>query len=245
LEHIPCYYRNSKDGTEMVLVPGGSFWMGSAEEDRDASDSEKPRHIHYVEPFYIAVACVTVAQFMRFVEEMELDAGSDWKKDPDEYPVRYINWHDATAYAEWAGLRLPTEAEWELCARGYEGLRYPWGDDWQDGRRVCWDRQRGPEGTTSPVFAHPDGVSRFGTFQQGGNVWEWCMDSYDGKVYRRYAQADFRVPDQEDADRVLRGASWGSLSLPLSFRCSNRFKCYPTYQNVYFFGLRPARTATF
>jgi len=106
-EHIPCYFRNPKDGTEMVLVPGGWFWMGSADEDKDASVDEKPRHLHHVEPFYIALACVTVAQFTRFVKEKGHDPGNAWNNDRDEYPVQYITWHDATAFAAWAGLRLP------------------------------------------------------------------------------------------------------------------------------------------
>jgi formylglycine-generating enzyme required for sulfatase activity len=171
-EHIPWYFINPKDGSEMVLSPGGWFRMGSGNDDKDADDSEKPRHLHHVQPFYIGITCVTVGQFRGFVKETRHNAGNDWEKDPENYPVRCVNWEDASAYCKWAGVRLPTEAEWELTARGYGALKYPWGNEWEDGKRVCWDEQKGPKGETSPVYDHPDGVSPFGTFQQSGNVWE-------------------------------------------------------------------------
>ncbi|MEW6606460.1 MAG: SUMF1/EgtB/PvdO family nonheme iron enzyme [bacterium] len=246
IDRIPLYLINPKDSTELVLVPGGWFWMGAGDDDRKASDEEKPRHLHYVEPFYIAIACITVRQFKKFVQETRYNADSDILRraqdDPDEHPVRYVNWQDANAYCQWAGLRLPTEAEWELSARGYEALRYPWGNDWENGRRVCWDKQRGPTGSTEPVFKHPEGVSPFGTFQQSGNLWEWCKDTLDSNVYRRYQSGNFKQPDS-GGDRVLRGASWGNSDTKI-FRGSYRDYNYPYYRN-YDFGFRVARTVTF
>ena len=216
----PWYKVNPKDGSELVLVPGGWFWMGSGEEDPVASDGEKPRHLYYVEPFYFGIACVTTAQFRRFVNEANYSAGAAWEKDPGEHPVRNVNWHDATAYCKWAGLRLPTEAEWELAARCYGALKYPWGNDWENGRRVCWSGQKGPMGHTAPVFDHPEGVSSFGSFQQSGNLWEWCADTWDAEVYSRYARGDFRALSQ-GSSRVLRGGSWG-YDYPRNFRGGNR-----------------------
>jgi formylglycine-generating enzyme len=218
---IPWYKVNPKDGSELVLVPGGWFWMGSGDEDPDAFGNEKPRHLHYVEPFYFGIVCVTVAQFKRFVRETSHSAGKDWQRDPGEHPVQYVMWRDAAAYCQWAGLRLPTEAEWELAARGYGALRYPWGNDWEwGGRQVCWGRQRGPKGNTTPVFGHPEGVSPFGSFQQSGNLWEWCADAWDEKAYERYARGDFSPPTQ-NGNRVLRGGSW-DFDDPRRFRGGNR-----------------------
>ena len=206
----PWYYVNPKDGTEMVLVPGGWFHMGAVDDDKDTFEWEKPGHLHYLEPFYMAIFCVTVDQFETFVKATGYDAGKDWQKDPSGYPVRFVNWEDADTYCGWAGVRIPSEAEWEHCARGYNGLIYPWGDDWENGRRVCWNRQKGPGGTTAPVRDHPEGVSRLGTFQQSGNLFEWCQDGYDQDVYRRYAEGNFTPPMSSDW-RVLRGGSWATF----------------------------------
>lgn len=253
---IPWYYRNPKDGTEMVLIPGGWFWMGcNKEEDPEALDRESPRHLHFVKPFYLSITCVTVAQFKRFVEETGYRGGDYpgtgdgyserwgyWKKDPDDHPVRYVNWFDAKAYCEWAGLRLPTEAEWELAARGYQALKYPWGNGWEDGQRVCWTEQKGPGGETAPVFYHPEGVSPLGTFQQSGNVCEWCENWYDGKVYERYSRGDFTSPDTGEYC-VLRGASWYD-GIPKSFRGGSRYyRSRPGYRLSYR-GFRSANTIT-
>lgn len=92
--HIPYYILNPKDGTKLVLIPGGWFWMGSGDDDSDAYDydNEKPRHLHYVKPFYFSITCITVEQFGRFVKETGHNIGTDWKKDPQDHPVRYINW---------------------------------------------------------------------------------------------------------------------------------------------------------
>jgi formylglycine-generating enzyme len=241
----PWYYVNPIDGMEMVLVPGGWFHMGAVEKDTRAFEWEKPGHLHYVEPFYMAVFCVTVDQFGDFVKDTGHDAGNDWAKDPVGYPARFVNWEDAKAYCRWAGLRLPTEAEWEHCARGYGGLIYPWGDNWENGRRVCWDKQKGPGGTTAPVPDHPEGVSRFGTFQQSGNLLEWCEDGYDQDVYRRYAGGDF-IPPSTSTWRVLRGGSWATLSRrsPSYLRAGFRDRNYPDDRFSYR-GFRAARTPVF
>ena len=243
VKKLPWKYTNPKDGTEMVLIPGGWFWMGSEDGDKDAWDKEKPRHLHYLKPYYLGVYCVTVGRFRRFSEETGHDADSDWKTDPDDHPVRYVNWHDASAYAKWADSRLPTEAEWELGARGgNEKCRYPWGDDWEGGRRLCWNGQKGPRGNTAPVNAHPEGVSPFGTYQQSGNVWEWCEDWYEEKAYQRYAEGDFS-PSGEGSGRVLRGGSW-CHNYPRNFCGASRDRSDPEVRG-YLYGFRLARTVTF
>ncbi len=237
--HLPWYLVNKTDGSELVLMPGGWFRMGAVAKDEEAEDCENPGHLHYVAPFYMGITCVTVAQFRRFVRESAYGAGKGWKKDPDGYPVRDVNWYDAAAYCRWAGLRLPTEVEWEYCARGYAGLIYPWGDDWEEGRRVCRGRQKGPNGNAAPVYAHPGGASPMGTFQQAGNLWEWCADWYDGDAYKRYAEGGAsRIEDS--GGRVLRGGSWYDDDLA-GFRAGYRDYNYPNLRSN-FNGFRPAGT---
>ncbi|WP_373500168.1 formylglycine-generating enzyme family protein [Desulfococcus sp.] len=253
----PCYLVNPVDGTELVLLPGGWFWMGSDDGEPDALVSEKPRHLHYVAPYYLGIHCVTVGQFRRFVKKTGYAGGiypsrgsgwnerwGYWENDPPDHPIRHVNRHDAAAYCEWAGLRLPNEAEWELAARGYGALKYPWGNDWEEGSRVCWYGQKGPKGNTAPVFEHPGGASRFGCFQQSGNVWEWCADAWGGDAYKRYAQGDLRVPDQGDF-RVLRGGSW-HYDYPRYFRGGyRRYSNYSPANRSDDDGFRAAGTVTF
>ncbi len=215
--------------------------MGSDDSDPEAENREKPCHLHWLDPFYISITSVTVGQFKQFVKETGYANDKDWDTDPPEHPVKHINWHDAKDYCEWAGLRLPTEAEWELCARGYEALKYPWGNEWEDGNRVCWDKPVESEGNTVPVFDHPEGVSSMGTFQQSGNVWEWCKDNWDEDVYKRYAEGDFDPPAKSDF-RVLRGGSW-SFNSPRLFRGAFRYD-YPEFRSLNI-GFRSARTITF
>ena len=125
-----------KDGKEMVLIPAGSFEMG--DHFSEGEEDELPVHTVALDAVYMDTHEVTVGQFKQFVNQTGYD---DYKmkymwdqvakySPGDDYPMIYVSWNDATAYAEWAGKRLPTEAEWEYAARGgLVGQRYVWGDD--------------------------------------------------------------------------------------------------------------------
>ena len=105
-----------------------------------------------------------------------------------DHPVLQVSWHDAVAYAEWAGKRLPTEEEWEKAARGTDGRKYPWGDE-EPTRDLCNFGKN--EGGTTPVGKYsPQGDSPYGCVDMAGNVWEWTGSDFDAER------------------KVLRGGSW-------------------------------------
>jgi len=203
-----------KVGSEMVYFEGGSFMMGSD----NGTPQEKPAHQVDVKPFKMDKYPVTVAEFRKFIEatkfQTEADRfgdsgvfdfntsswtlvpGANWqypmgKNAPqagDNYPVTHVSWNDATAYAVWAGKRLPTEAEWEYAARcgGKNNSKFSWGNELiQNGKYMAnvWQGEdlkasQGADGfaLTSPVGSFPE--TSCGLSDMGGNVWNWCSDVY-------------------------------------------------------------------
>ena len=249
------------DGAEMVLIPAGEFQMGSD----IGIDNQRPVHTVYVDAFYMDVYEVTNAQFKAFV-----DANPQWQKDniPDEYhngdyldhwtgnsypsgrgdhPVVYVSWYAAMAYAQWAGKRLPTEAEWEKAARGgLQGQEYPWGN----GIDASKANYGGNVGDTTPVGNYaPNG---YGLYDMAGNVWDWCLDAYDsdfygrsprqnpfaGEMTLREVSANYR---NVTGSRVLRGGSWNFDAVIQ--RVANRLNPAPTAAGN-FLGFRCAKAVT-
>ena len=222
------------DGAEMVLIPAGDFHMGS--NDPNEPTEEKPVHTVYVDAFYMDVYEVTNAQYKKFV-----DANPEWRKDriPEKYadrdkssylggwngnnypegegnhPVR-VTWPGAMAYAQWAGKRLPTEAEWEKAARGgLVGKRYPWGDTIDLTKANFTFYTKPATFYTKPVGTYPP--NGYGLYDMAGNVGEWCLDVYDSNFYanspRRNPIAGGKsISTVNFTDRgtyVLRGGFWG------------------------------------
>ena len=228
---------NAKDGSELILIPAGEFTMGSPSGEGD--DDEHPRHQVYLSAYYIGKYEVTNKQFARFVNETGYKAGGDWNicsnSSTADHPVDCVTWNDAAAYCKWAGLRLPTEAEWEKAARGTDGREYPWGNEWNTGR--C--NSTPSSSRTKPVGSYPDGASPYGAMDMAGNVEEWCADWYGG--YSSLSQSNPRGP-WIGSVRVLRGGSWknGYSSI---FRCAGRGWRDPGYRyNDRDFGFRVCRS---
>ena len=238
----------------MVLIPAGHFQMGS--NDADAQNDEQPVHIVHLDAFYMDEYEVTNAQFKAFVdanphwqkdniEDRFRDAawgvylahwtGTDYPAGKADHPVGHVSWYAAMAYAEWAGKRLPTEAEWEYAARGgLAGKKYPWGDK----ITVADANHRELVGDTTPVGQYP--ANGYGLYDMAGNVWEWCLDAYDFDFY--VVSRDSRNPISgartiqwildnftsipTNSSRVLRGGSWSNVAQFL--RVASRTWAAPT-----------------
>ena len=212
----------------MVLIPAGEFEMGSNHQH----PNERPAHTVYVDAFYMDIYETTNAQFKVFIDEnpqwqkhnikaeyhdgyyLRLWDGNNYPKGQANYPVIYVSWYAAMAYAKWIGKRLPTEAEWEKAARG--GLvnkTYPWGDKIDD-TRANYARH-----INSPIAVGQYQPNGYGLYDMAGNVSEWCLDEYDKNFY---AQSVYKNPFSNGArdvvinnfkiikkkNRVLRGGSW-------------------------------------
>ena len=209
----------SQDGMIMVYVPAGEFTMGSADNDADAWDEEKPQHTVSLDAFWIDKTEVTNAQYRQCVKAGTCTAptskssytlnGYYGNSRFGNYPVIYVNWNQARAYCQWAGARLPTEAEWEKAARGTDGREYPWGDTAPDCSRAnFWGRDGGCVGDTSRVDKYPAGASPYGALNMAGNVWEWVNDWWDPEYYSRSPAANPQGPESGRA-HILRGGAWG------------------------------------
>jgi len=223
----------SKENTPMVLIPAGEFRVGSD----DGESDEKPVHTVHLDAFYMDAYEVTNAQYQKFIEATGHRVPRNWDKhsfsaSPD-HPVVGVSWHDARAYAEWVGKRLPSEAEWEKAARGgLVGKKYPHGDNLTHddsnyhgtGGKDIWEY-------TSPVgsFA-PNG---YGLYDMAGNVWEWCADWYDANYYINSPTRNPMGPDTGLA-RVLRGGGWNRYQDPDFLRVALRhYSLIPTLTPIY------------
>ncbi|WP_305094238.1 ergothioneine biosynthesis protein EgtB [Prescottella sp. R16] len=238
-----------------VVVPAGEFDMGTSS-DPWALDNERPGHRVFVDAFAIDTVPVTNGDYAVFVAETGSEAPQFWIDDgcgnwwrrrfgvlepvPPDEPVVHVSWFEASAYARWAGKRLPTEAEWEKAARWDpvtgRSRRYPWGDDPPGPEHAnLGQRHLSP----APVGAYPDGASPLGVQQLIGDVWEWTSSPFTGYPgfaafpYREYSEVFFGGDY-----RVLRGGSFGTD--PIACRGTFRNWDHPVRRQI-FAGFRCAR----
>lgn len=203
---------NPKDGAAMVWVPAGEFLMGS----NDGASDEKPQRTVYLDGYWMYKYEVTVAQYRKFCHETgrKMPEAPDWGWK-DDHPIVNVSWNDGKAYADWAGARLPSEAEWEKAARGTDGRMYPWGNKWDASKCMTT-----PLTSIRPVGSYDSGASPYGCMDMEGNAWEWCADWYDGGYYKIAPSRNPKGPSG-GRYRVLRGGSYifykGS-----GFRCARR-----------------------
>ena len=237
-----------------VLIPAGKFLMGTNLKNADAASH--PQHTVKLNAFRIDKYLVTNAQYARFIAATGHRPPSDWKdgkiqQGTLQYPVTMVNWYDASAYAKWAGKRLPTEAEWEKAARGTDGRRWPWGNEMDPARLNTYYNV----GSASNVTTYANGASPYGVFDMAGNVDEWVaddfmpykgtdaeLDVFKGKVAQVQDEQDraMKVSDLVPVNRqykVLRGGSWKGD--PFSTATYHRDYSWPNYASD-FYGFRCA-----
>ena len=219
---------------ETVLVEGGPFLMGS-----DSAAEEQPAHVVELPDYWIGKYPVTNREYAEFLQRNKLQEepkklGWFLRRSPAEklnHPVVGVSWHDARAYCVWLSqatgrtYRLPSEAEWEKAARGADGRRFPWGDQWLDGRANLSSTE------TTPVDQYPDGASPYGCLDLLGNAQEWTQTIWGS----RERECDYPYPyraddgreqlpvDDAQPARALRIYRSGSLrSTAAAVRCSAR-----------------------
>ncbi len=223
----------------LIHIPASSFFMGT----EGWGPYEAPRHAVHLDDFFLDETLVTNRQFAAFVSATgyvtdaerrgaahgynegtyTLIPGHSWRSHAaegrEEHPVVLVSWNDANAYAQWAGQRLPTEAEWEKAARG--GLvdaLYPWGDDEADGTQSNFAKAPAAIAPTTPVRQfEPNG---YGLYDMVGNTWQWCQDGYEAEFYTHSPYESPKGPENGDL-KVRRGGSWNVIQ-PFRLRCANR-----------------------
>jgi formylglycine-generating enzyme required for sulfatase activity len=239
---------------------------------REVIDRETPQHEVSLPAYAMGRYPVTNAEFARFIEDggyatRDFWSEAGWKQresdgwaaprywedsrwnDPAQ-PVVGVSWYEAQAYCHWLAAktgrpyRLPSEAEWEKAARGPDGRRYPWGNEWDKSR--CNNKDSGPSQTTPVGQYSPAGDSPYGVGDMAGQVWEWCSSKYGGYEDKPNFGYPYRLDDgredlEGDDTRILRGGSWYSDNPAAVCRCGSRDRSHPRDGSNYW-GFRCARS---
>jgi formylglycine-generating enzyme required for sulfatase activity len=230
LRRQPATLDEKKEVDGMMLVPEGSVTLGSDQPD----DTEKPLHRVELKAFYMDKHEVTNEDYKQFCDATAHTVPPYWTakafpKGLEKHPVVQVSWADATAYARWAGKRLPTEAEWERAAKGPNSYRYAYGNS--------FDAQKANTGSqkTSAVASYP--ANEFGLFDMAGNVSEWTSSLY--RPYP-YSSSDGREDPKAAGARAVRGGNHSSSAQ--GARCLVRQKELPDHGSP-LLGFRCARDA--
>jgi formylglycine-generating enzyme required for sulfatase activity len=251
---------NPIDGQKYMWIPPGTFMMGCSPGDAECRDEERPAHeVTLTKGFWMGQTPVTVGAYKRYTlatgKPMPPEVDGKWKLNvaagDDSQPVMLVTWDQAAGYCGWAGMRLPTEAEWEWAARaGTPGARYgnldeiAWYGDNSGRQRIdsaailnnadsakYFDKLYDNGNGSKPVGRkQPNG---YGLYDMLGNVWQWTADWYGEKYYQASEKQDPSGPPG-GTERVVRGGSW--FLIPLLVRVSVRFGLVPDKRG--FTGLR-------
>lgn len=222
--------KNLRDGCILQYIPGGVFDMGSIR-----YSNESPPHKVKLSPYWISRTTITNRMYDQFRQETEhrmSGFAGEAIYTQDNQPAIGVDYSDAAAYCQWAGGRLPTEAEWEFAARGTDDRKYPWGNALPDQSRAVYGRVYGKGGAAAPVGTHPGDASPFGLLDMAGNVLEWCSD------WAAPYESGFEVNPSgasRGSSRIMRGGCW--VYQAQSLAVTTRWFSVP-HQKVSFAGFR-------
>jgi formylglycine-generating enzyme required for sulfatase activity len=272
-------YRNVKDGTILIQIPAGVFTMGYEEPRKAKVDTLiykgkimqikkqgglNVKHKVDLNTFFIGKYEITNAQYKLFCDQTEHSYPPDPKfkgmaqyfVNYPNYPVVNISWEETKTYCDWAGMRLPTEAEWEKSARGTSERKYPWGNENPDvgnqydkcnyktldqtgsSTTKAFKKEKDKYIYTSPVDSFSRGASPYGVFNMAGNVNEWCADWLNVDYYSQSPERNPTGPDSGQA-RVVRGGCWDDISIS-HLKTTERGSCKPDTRK-YILGFRTAK----
>lgn len=245
------------DQSEMVLIPIGSFLYGSRYDDKNAAASEKGQVLKTLEYFYIDKYAVTNKQYCKFLNNVNPDTKMlkkwidlegnngtercrierglmEFQVDESfyDFPVIYVTWYGAKAYADWAGKALPTEEQWEKAARGIDGRIYPWGNSFCTSFCNTTEEDNNIS-QVKGVNIYPEGKSLFGCFNMVGNVWELTTtqfeDPHNGNKSSNNKDV-FLEHEEWEQGPVIRGGSWSNAG-EKNCRCASRQYYSPNFGN--------------
>jgi serine/threonine protein kinase/formylglycine-generating enzyme required for sulfatase activity len=221
---------NPKDNANIIHIPEGDFLMGSdPNHDPYFWGAESPEHQVYLDGYWIYLTEVTTGMYQVCVQEKACPRPENNRSRSrpeyfgnilyDDYPVINVSWQAAQSYCQWAGGRLPTEAEWEKAARGTDGRLFPWGNASLTGNLANFCDTGCPEDEveyslddgfrdTAPVGSFPDGSSPYGLLDMAGNVLEWIHDWY--QIGYQDAPQTNPIGPSTGSRHPIRGGSWGS-----------------------------------
>jgi formylglycine-generating enzyme required for sulfatase activity len=231
---------HEQTGIELVLIPAGSFLMGSVAGDQLGYEDERPQHEVTLNAFYLARTPITNAQYGRYLaahpDAPKPKYWGDRRFNQPDQPVVGVSCDEAMAYCEWAKLVLPTEAQWEYACRAETTTQYWSGNDESDLERVGWYEKNSGGRLHAVGEKEPN---PFGLHDMHGNVWEWCRDGWVDNYKTKPQPGDgLRHEQVPEGARVFRGGSWDDGARDARSACRIRGRPGIRYDHL---GFRPAQ----